>query len=186
MKRLLVVPAVLFSLVVYAQMAGTYPRTVGVVAPDGGVPINGSTNSTIVLPDGGTQVLQVEGRSGGPLLTSIDGTPTVTLDSASLAAIAAPTCTVASLPPVITLTTTPVDVPTVALTGRTQLIVKNLSGARDVWCCVGVACIPTATEAYVILQNGDYQNFPVRDSLPVRCRSAVGTADVNAQEASCV
>jgi hypothetical protein len=185
-KKLLIVPALILPMIAYAQMASIPPRSVGVIVPDGGLLVTGAVRATIELPDGGTQVVQIEGRNGGPILTTIDGTPVFSLSSESLASIAAPTCTIVGAPPVITLTTTPVNVPTTPLTDRTQLIVKNLSTNQNVWCCVGVACSPTSTAAYVILPNGDNQGLPVRASDTVRCRSAAATAAINAQEASCV
>lgn len=171
-------PIVLVGLAL-AQFAPTPPKSVGLIVPDGGVKVSADPSLPVyvILPDGGTQVLQVEGRNGGPIVTQ--------LDSNTLAAIAAPTCTVVREPPVIILTTGVVDVPTIPFAGRTQLIVKNLSSNRNVWCCVGAGCTPTSTAAYAILPNGDYQNFPVRDTDIVRCRSSAATADVNAQEAAC-
>lgn len=124
-------------------------------------------------------------RVVGPTFGEVAVSGTVSLDSATTSTLAAPVCSFASAPPVLTLTTTPQDTPATPLEDRTQLLVKNLSGVQSVWCCKGASCEPSSTAAYVILPGGDFQAFPARASDVVRCRSAVGVASVNVQEASC-
>jgi hypothetical protein len=124
-------------------------------------------------------------RAVGGAFGDVAVTGAVELGAATKAAIAAPTCTFSDAPPILALTTTPQAVPATPLENRTQLVVKNLSTVQPVWCCRGTNCTPTSTAAYVILPNGDFQSFPARSTDVIRCRAALATTAVNAQESSC-
>lgn len=49
--------------------------------PAKSVSINGPVGVTVQLPDGGTQILQVEGRGGGPILVIVDGVAAVDINN---------------------------------------------------------------------------------------------------------
>lgn len=174
MRAYVLVGLALLGMVATTVWAQGIPASspVQVTTPDGGLPVTVGNQRVAV---------EATGPAGDPVAVS----GTVGLTQSSMNSLTAPCSTISAAPPVITLTTTAVDVPTTPLTNRTQLIVKNLSNNHIVWCCVGAACTPTSTAAYVILTGGDHQDFPVRASTIVRCKSASGTADVNAQEAIC-
>ena len=109
----------------------------------------------------------------------------VELGPTSLSSIVAPTCTLPTAPPVVAVSTTPQDVPTSPLTGRTQALVVNHSGIQRVWCCIGTGCTPTSSAAYILEPGGGSRTFSVRATDTIRCRSATGTADVGVEESSC-
>lgn len=200
-----------FGGVVLAVPDGGHPVNLGpatvntvVTTPDGGLPVL-VTNSVTVASDGGLGVVIrgpfVETTDGGSALAvsapdvvrvvgptfgavDITGTVNAHLTDTTLTALDPP-CTFVAAPPRTTLTTTPVDVPATPLTGRTQMLVLNLSISQEVWCCRGVACTPTSAAAYVIRANGAQTWDGIRDTDIIRCRAQAGTADINAQEASC-
>lgn len=174
--------------VLLAGVAGadTYPSAVPDPLP---VPV------TVQAPDGGTQILQVEGRGGGPLQAEVTGPgagavnvsgSTVSLDSQSIASLAAPTCVLGD-PQVTTLNTTPSAIPATPLASRTELRIVNLSATQEAWCRKdpGDGGVPTSTAAYVLLPSGGEITIPARASDTVRCRSALATVRINAMEASC-
>jgi hypothetical protein len=111
---------------------------------------------------------------------------TVGLNSATVSALAEPTCVIGD-PYVETATTAPAVYPTSALAGRTQVRIRNLGGTQEVWCRVdpGDGGVPTATRAHVLLPNGDLVDLPARDGDVVRCRSALATSRINVEETSC-
>jgi hypothetical protein len=124
-------------------------------------------------------------RVVGPTFGEVAVSGTVDLGTASLSSLVAPECSLPSAPPVVALTTTTQDVPAVPLAGRTQALVINHSSVQRVWCCIGTGCTPTSTAAYVLAPGGGSRVLTVRDSVPIRCRAAVGTADVGVEESSC-
>lgn len=143
------------------------------------------TATVIMLPSAASispDVLRVVGPTFGNVLVS--GTVDSNLTQTTLTALDPP-CTFVAAPPRTSLTTTPVDVPTTPLTGRTQMLVLNLSNTQEVWCCRGAGCTPTSTAAYVIRHDGQQSWDGIRDTDVIRCRSQAGTADINVQEASC-
>lgn len=153
-------------------------------------------SATIVLPDGGVQILQVEGRGGGPLVSEVTGPNAgpvdvtgsmVGLNSASLSSLAAPVCTLGAPQVIASLGTTPTLTPAVPFPTRTELRVVNLSSIQEVWCLKdpGDGGVPTSTAAYVLLPNGGEITLPVRASDTVRCRSGLATSRINIMEASC-
>jgi hypothetical protein len=155
----------------------SYFRVRALAWDSGSATVTPLPTASVVTPD----VVRATGTSFGEVQVA----GVVGLDSATRAQLASPVCTYSAAPPILTLTTTTTEVPAVALTGRTQLIVRNLSGGPIVWCCKGVGCEPSSTAAYVILPAGDFQSFPARATDTIRCRAATGTASVNVQEAAC-
>jgi hypothetical protein len=87
----------------------------------------------------------------------------------------------------VTLTTTPVAVPTTPLANRTQLLVTNLSAVHNIWCRrdPGDGGVPTSTLASVLLPSGGMRDLPVTAVDVVRCRSATATSNLNIEESSC-
>lgn len=124
-------------------------------------------------------------RAVGSTFGEVAVAGTVDLGVASLSTLVAPTCSFVAAPPVLALTTTAQDVPTAPLAGRTQALVVNHSSTQRVWCCIGSGCTPTSSAAYVLSPGGGSRTFTIRDSVPIRCRAAVGTADVGVEESSC-
>lgn len=129
-----------------------------------------------------TDVVRAVGGTFGPV--QVSGTIDANLTQTTLTALDPP-CTFVAAPPRTSLTTTPADVPATPLTGRTQMLVLNLSSTQEVWCCRGAGCTPTSTAAYVIRKDGVQEWNGIRDTTIIRCRSQAGTADINVQEASC-
>lgn len=161
-----------------ADVAGLlYFRVRASALESGSVTVHVASSTARPVPD----VVRAVGSTFGEVAVS----GTVDLGVASLSSLVAPECTLPSAPPIVALTTTPQDVPTVPLSGRTQALVVNHSATQRIWCCVGTGCTPTSTAAYVLEPSGGSRVLTVRDSVPIRCRAAVGTADVGVEESSC-
>lgn len=128
------------------------------------------------------------GGSGAPATLSIPNplpvTGSVELGEITRSALVEPSCTLPAAPPVVTLTTTAANVPATALESRTRWRGVNESPNHAVWCCVGVDCTPTAGAHWVIPPGYGDLLLPVRSEV-VRCRAAMGTADLNIQEEAC-
>lgn len=179
--------ALLVVLSAGVAFSDTYPSAVPDPLP---VPV------TVQAADGGVQVLDVQGRGGGPLQAEVTGPgagavnvsgSTVSLSAQSLTALSAPVCTLADPQMIAALSTTPTLTPTTPYAARTELRVVNLSTNREVWCRKdpGDGGVPTSTTAYVLLPNGGDLTLPVRSTDVVRCRADTATARVNIMESAC-
>lgn len=146
--------------------------------------------------DGGVQVLDVQGRGGGPLQAEVTGPgagavdvtgSTVTLSQSSLSALSAPTCVLGTPKVIAAVGTTPQATPASPMASRTELRIVNLDGNKEAWCRKdpGDGGVPTSTEAYVLLPSGGEITLPVRSSDTVNCRAESATVRLNVMESSC-
>jgi hypothetical protein len=179
------------------------------ILPDGGVgvfDVQGRGGGSLNVDEQG--VVEVTGIAGarvdiqGPVTATISGTPAVTVSSgtvsltgtvalstASLATITAAAaeriCTYAvGDPDDLSLTTTPANIPTSALTGRTALTIWNMETTREIWCnpAGGTA---SATAAVPVIDGTMIKFEGLNGTTLVSCRCATATCAYAYLEEKC-
>jgi hypothetical protein len=155
----------------------------GVGAPKISAEVTGLAGAAVTTTVSGSVL--VSGYSSVPTVALQNGTQ-VALTSSSLASIAASTaervCTYGT--PVVTaaLGTTAAAQPSSAMTGRTEVLFKNLTANDEAWCRINGT--PSSTNAIVLI-GVDAVTLLVRDTDVLNCRCDTGTCRVSVQEASC-
>jgi len=127
-------------------------------------------------------------RAVGPTNGSLD-IGAVTLSNATLGALGTESCTV-GVARTLSVGTTAVPVPAVAMAGRTRIMIINASDNQDIRCVADPAASnPTCAVPGVglpIFQKGSSVVFTVRDTVAVRCIACNASAPVAYQEEACV
>lgn len=149
-----------------------------------------TSGAATVLPQPSTAPLPADiVRAVGPTNGPLDVSGTLSLSNATLGALGTESCTV-GVARTLSVGTTAISVPAVAMTGRTRIMIINASDNQDIRCVADPAgANPTCAVPGVglpIFQKGSSVTFTVRDTVPVKCIACNASAPVAYQEEACV